>query len=252
MCGRYASTKSSADLATLFDAIDETEGELAPDYNVAPTDPVPIVRLSARIAQPVLSVARWGLVPAWSVDTRAAARMINARSETVASSRAFGRPFVERRCLVPADGWYEWRRRPDGSRQAYYMTREDGESLVFAGIWSAWSAPEGTDGSVVSAAADGHRVLTFSVLTMPAEAHLALVHDRMPLVLEPIHWTDWLRTREPTGLLRPPSSEYAAAIELRPVSPAVGNVRNDGPELIRPAQVSGPESTVDSMRPMLF
>jgi putative SOS response-associated peptidase YedK len=246
MCGRYASTKSSADLATLFDAIDETEGELAPDYNVAPTDPVPIVRLSARTTDRVLSVARWGLVPAWSADARGAARMINARAETVASSRAFGRSFAERRCLVPADGWYEWRRRPDGGRQAYYMTREDGESCVFAGIWSAWAPPEGTAG------ADRQRVLTFSVLTMPAATHLALVHDRMPLVLEPIHWTDWLTTREPTGLLRPPSPEYAAGIELRPVSPAVGNVRNDGPELIRPVPATASESIVDSASPTLF
>jgi putative SOS response-associated peptidase YedK len=240
MCGRYASTKSSADLATLFDAIDETEGELAPDYNVAPTDPVPIVRLSARTPERVLSAARWGLVPAWSPDARGAARMINARAETVASSRAFGRPFAERRCLVPADGWYEWRRRPDGSRQAYFMTREDGEPLVFAGIWSAWAPP------------DGERLLTFSVLTMPAEAHLTLVHDRMPLVLEPIYWSDWLATREPKGLLRPLSPEYAAGIELRPVSPAVGNVRNDGPELIRPVVAEKLESTVDSQNPTLF
>jgi putative SOS response-associated peptidase YedK len=252
MCGRYASTKSSADLATLFDAIDETEGELAPDYNVAPTDPVPIVRLSARTPEPVLSVARWGLVPAWSVDTSGAARMINARAETVASSRAFGRPFAERRCLVPADGWYEWRRRPDGSRQAYFMTREDGESLVFAGIWSAWAPPDGAQLAGCAGVAGGDRVLTFSVLTMPAEAHLTRVHDRMPLVLEPIHWTDWLTTREPAGLLRPPSPEYAAGIELRPVSPAVGNVRNDGPELIRPVAEMEFESTVDSSNPTLF
>jgi putative SOS response-associated peptidase YedK len=244
MCGRYASTKSSADLATLFDAIDETEGGLAPDYNVAPTDPVPIVRLTTRTPQRVLSVARWGLVPAWSADASGAARMINARAETVAASRAFGRPFAERRCLVPADGWYEWRRGPDGVRQPYFMTRQDGESLAFAGIWTAWVPPTG--------APSADRLLTFSVLTMPAQSHLTRVHDRMPLVLEPIHWTDWLTTREPTGLLRPPSPEYAAGIELRPVSPVVGNVRNDGPELIRPVAMTEPESTVDSGHPTLF
>jgi putative SOS response-associated peptidase YedK len=243
MCGRYASTKSSADLATLFDALDETDGDLVPDYNVAPTDPVGIVRHSTRTTERVLTVARWGLVPAWSGDASAAARMINARAETVATSRAFGRSFAERRCLVPADGWYEWRRLSGGGRQAYFMTREDGQPLAFAGIWSAWMPTSGEPDA---------RVITFSVLTMPAQAHLAQVHDRMPLIVEPIHWTEWLTTREPTGLLRPPSLDYASGIELRPVSPAVGNVRNDGPDLIRAAEPPAVQSTVDSNDMTLF
>jgi putative SOS response-associated peptidase YedK len=251
MCGRYASTKSSADLATLFDALDETEDGLVPDYNVAPTDPVPIVRRSSRTPERVLTVARWGLVPAWSADVSGAARMINARAETVATSRAFGRSFAERRCLVPADGWYEWRRRPDGGRQAYFMTREDGQSLAFAGIWSAWTPPGPSSPSGPSGPPQA-RLFTFSVLTMPAEAHLARVHDRMPLLVEPIHWEEWLATPDPTGLLRPPSLDYAAGIELRPVSPAVGNVRNDGPDLIRAVEPLATESTVDSTNPTLF
>ena len=118
MCGRYASTRSATDLSTLFDALDETEGELRPDYNIAPTDPVPIVRRSARAESPVLSVARWGLVPAWSRDATGAARMINARAETVVTSRAFATSFASRRCLVPADGWYEWARVADRGKGA--------------------------------------------------------------------------------------------------------------------------------------
>jgi putative SOS response-associated peptidase YedK len=219
MCGRYASTRSAADLADLFEALDEVEGELAPDYNVAPTDPVPVVRRSARVTESVLSVARWGLVPAWAPDTSGAARMINARAETVASSRAFAVPFAQRRCLVPADGWYEWRRHAEG-KQAYFMTRTDGSVLAFGGIWSAWSA-----GSA--------RVLTFSVVTLPAEGALSQVHDRMPLVLEPSRWPAWLTSSQPTGLLAPAAADYLEGIELRPVSPAVGDVRNDGPDLVR-------------------
>lgn len=240
MCGRYASTRSSADLAALFEALDETEGELAPDYNVAPTDPVAIVRRSARTPARLLCVARWGLVPAWSPDPSGAARMINARVETVATSRAFARSFAERRCLVPADGWYEWVRLAGGGKQAYYMTRPDGESLAFAGIWSAWSAGPSP-------------LITFSVLTMPAEGPLARVHDRMPLFLEPVKWESWLTGPQPMGLLGPPSPEYASGIELRPVSAAVGNVRNDGPDLVR--AVAGPsptESTMDSSNSTLF
>jgi putative SOS response-associated peptidase YedK len=219
---------------TLFDALDETDGELRPDYNVAPTDPVPIVRRSARVTSAVLSVARWGLVPAWARDTTGAARMINARAETVETSRAFGRSFAQRRCLVPADGWYEWQAGQGGPRarkQPYFMTRRDGGPVVFGGLWSTW----GTDSA---------RVLTFTIVTLPAEGDLRRVHDRMPLVLEPTRWAEWLASTGSAGLLRPPSPEYAAAIELRPVSTAVGDVRNDGPDLLRAVTVP-PDSESD-------
>jgi len=245
MCGRYASTRSAADLATLFEALDETDGALTPDYNVAPTDPVPIVRTTARTPSLVLSVAKWGLVPAWSKDTSGAARMINARVETVGTSRAFARAFGERRCLVPADGWYEWLRLPGvgngrGAKQAYFMTRADGDVLAFGGIWSVWGTGD-------------HRVLSFSVLTLPAAGDLALVHDRMPLVLPPGRWGNWLTATDATGLLNGPPPAYAAGIELRPVGPAVGDVRNDGPDLVR--AVAAPPlvtSTVEPQEPTLF
>ena len=226
MCGRYASTRSALDLVSLFDALDETDDGLVADYNVAPTDPVPIVRCSIRTESRILSVARWGLVPSWAADTSGAARMINARSETVARSAAFAQSFAQRRCLVPADGWYEWVRRTDGGgKQPYFMTRTDGEAMAFGGIWTTWGT-----GST--------RLITFSILTLPADAHLKEVHSRMPLVLEPASWEAWLREPDATGLLAPPSPQYAASIELRPVSAAVGDVRNDGPDLIRPVQSS--------------
>jgi putative SOS response-associated peptidase YedK len=218
VCGRYASVRTSLDLSSLFDAFDETDGALVPDYNVAPTDPVPIVRHTARLEQRVLSVARWGFVPAWAPDTSGAARMINARAETVATSRAFGRAFAEHRCLVPAEGWYEWMRR-EKAKQAYFMTLRDGGPLAFGGLWSAFSTPSG-------------RLLTFSILTLPSEGELARVHDRMPLVVEPSRWQEWLASPDVTGLLRAPATEFLAGIEVRPVSAAVGDVRNDGPQLI--------------------
>jgi putative SOS response-associated peptidase YedK len=232
MCGRYASTRSAADLAELFEAVDETEGGLVVDFNVAPTDPAPVVRLSARSEAPVLSVARWGLVPNWSRDASGAARMINARAETVTESRAFARSFQERRCLVPVDGWYEWRRIDGGKKQPYFMTRP--ESLVLAGIWSTWGA-------------GSSRLLTFSILTRPALGDLSLVHDRMPLVLEPTQWAIWLREPDPAGLLTGPSADYCAGIELRPVAANVGDVRNDGPELIH--RVAAPPLSVSTVDP---
>ena len=235
MCGRYASSRSAADLAALFDLVDETDDQLVADYNLAPTDPAGIVRVSARTPTPVLSVARWGLVPAWSRDASGAARMINARSETVVTSKAFGRPFAERRCLVPADGWYEWRRTPEGKRP-YFMHRGD-EPLMFGGIWTTWTA-----------AGDDSPLLTFSILTLPARGKLTFVHDRMPLVLAPRQWQEWLHGPDPVALLAAPAVSYVDGIQLRPVSTAVSNVRNDGPELVREV----PEESIVEAPPTLF
>ncbi|WP_203916449.1 SOS response-associated peptidase [Rugosimonospora africana] len=243
MCGRYATTRTTTDLAALFDASDETEGALAPDYNVAPTDPVPIVRSGP---QRRLSVARWGLVPAWADAPARGARpdgggqarrtplMINARAETVATNGAFARAFRRHRCLVPADGWYEWRRTEDGrGKQAYFMTPRDGGVLAFAGVAATSSAGQ----------------LTCSVVTTASVGDLALVHDRMPLVLPPDRWDQWLsapvaspenddaaqsdkyQPLNPDALLALPPIEFLDALEIRPVGPAVGDVRNDGPGL---------------------
>ncbi|MFE9688277.1 SOS response-associated peptidase [Micromonospora sp. NPDC005806] len=218
MCGRYATSRSAGDLSALFESYDETGGGIGPDWNVAPTDPVPLVR-SAPEGHRLLSVGRWGLVPHWSRSASSATRMINARAETVATSRAYAPSFARRRCLVPADGWYEWVREPGGRRQPYYMTPTDGSVLAFAGIWSVREA----------AAAE---LLTFSVLTTAAVGELAEVHDRMPLLLPRERWAAWLgSTGDPAALLAPPAPEWLAGLEVRPVSPAVGDVRNDGPGL---------------------
>ncbi|MBX6751889.1 MAG: SOS response-associated peptidase [Micromonosporaceae bacterium] len=246
MCGRYASTRSSADLAALFEVEDMTDGELVPSYNVAPTDPAPIVRVSAQRG-PVLCVARWGFLPPWSRSPRDAARMINARAETVAGSRVYGEAFARRRCLVPADGWYEWRITSDTTersgragrpvKQPYFMTRPD--AVVFGGVWSVWGT--GADAR-----------LTFSIITVPAVGDLAAVHDRMPLLIEPHRWVDWLRGSDMAGLLTPPSSNFCADIEIRPVSAAVGDVRKDGPELVHPHTVTDPDLSTVEFAPTLF
>ncbi|WNM36825.1 SOS response-associated peptidase [Micromonospora halotolerans] len=217
MCGRYATTRSAGDLSALFESSDETGG-VGPDFNVAPTDPVPLVRLAPE-GHRLLSVGRWGLVPHWSRTAASAARMINARVETIATSRAYAPSFARRRCLVPADGWYEWVRQADGRRQPYFMTPRDGSVLAFAGIWSVWEPA-------------GEARLTFSVLTTAAVGELAEVHDRMPLLLPRERWASWLgAAAEPAELLAPPAPAWLAGLEIRPVSPAVGDVRNDGPEL---------------------
>lgn len=235
MCGRYASTRSSVDLSDLFEALDETSLDgasgLEPDYNLAPTDPAPIVRMSASAAGRVLCRARWGLVPPWAADTKGAARMINARAETVATSSAFKPSFERRRCLVPADGWYEWTRVSPQHKQAYFMTPRDGSVLAFAGLWSVWGSGDS-------------RLLSCGIITVDAVADLASVHNRMPLVLPRERWNDWLTSQYVDDLLTPPVPELVAGLEIRPVGAAVGDVRNDGPELVRRI-ATGPEERVD-------
>jgi putative SOS response-associated peptidase YedK len=217
MCGRYATTRSDTDLSILFDAVNVTEG-LEPSWNVAPTDPVPLVRISQRQNARVLDTAKWGLVPPWATDPRAGARMINARAETVATTPAFAPSFARRRCLVPADGWYEWTG-AGKHKQAHYMTPPSGAPLAFAGVW----------------AMSGGEVLTCSIVTTAALGGLTRVHHRMPLILPRDRWPDWLAGGgDPADLLRPMSLAELDAIEIRAVRPDVGNVRNNGPELITP------------------
>ncbi len=227
MCGRYATTRSAADLSAWFEAVDATgeAGGVVPRYNLAPTDPAPLVHLAA--GERVLSVGRWGLLPHWARDPREGARMINARVETVATTRAYAEAYARRRALVPADGWYEWRR-VGSTRQAYYLTPHDGSVLAFAGLWSRWGPA---------------RLLTFTVLTTAAAGPLAAVHDRMPLVLPPSRWAEWL-AGEP-----PPPGIADGRLEIRPVGPAVGNVRNDGPELVRRVD---PRPVPEPTQPTLF
>jgi putative SOS response-associated peptidase YedK len=212
MCGRYATTRSSADLSKLFEAFDETEGAIEPDYNVAPTDRVPIVRVSSTRQARVVSAARWGLVPVWVADPRRGPKMINARAESIATSRAYASAFEKRRCLVPADGWYEWVRTATGKRP-YFM---NAPNLTLGGVWGAKGD-----------------LLTFSILTVPAIGELARVHDRMPLLLPPQRWEEWLTATISDDLLTPPPGAYLSTIEIRPVGAAVGDVRNDGPGLIQ-------------------
>ncbi len=243
MCGRYASIKAPADIAEEFRAVDATGGVGQPDYNVAPTKQiVTVVQRHPRdedgtpdpaTTQRSLRLVRWGLVPSWAKDPKAGARMINARSESAATKPAFRRALNARRCLIPADGWYEWQR-GKSRKQPYYTRYKDGSSLAMAGLWEYWKPADDPDNQYP----DG--LVTAAVLTAEAVGPLAQVHDRMPLVLPPSAWDAWLDpdtaadAEAVAALLAPPSAELVAALELRPVSPAVNSVRNNGPELLAP------------------
>ncbi|MGH8791046.1 MAG: SOS response-associated peptidase [Stackebrandtia sp.] len=246
MCGRFVSKRSAADLATLFDADDFSGDVLRPSFNVAPMQRAPVVRMSKRAGGRVVDAARWGLVPSWSKDPGAGARMINARVETVASSPAYRAAFARRRCLVPADGWYEWRKLPGGGKQPYFMTApQDGGPLVFAGLWERWGQGE------------EESLLTCTVLTRPALGRLETVHDRMPLLLTPDRHGAWLGETDggnADDILAAPDAALLAELEIRPVGKAVGNVRNDGPHLIEsvPELVEDPPKPPADEHPSLF
>ena len=254
MCGRYASTRTSAEIAEEFTAVDTTGSE-APevDFNVAPTKPVlAVVQRHPRDAagtpdrsrtERSVRVLRWGLVPSWAKDPSVGSRMINARAETAAEKPAFRKALASRRCLMPALGWYEWRRGDvagpkSAAKQPYFVTGTDGASLAMAGVWEFWrsAGEKGGDGTE-----DASQVLvTCAVLTTDAVGPLAEIHHRMPLLLPPEHWNDWLDpdVAAPAPLLAPPSPALVAALELRPVSSLVNNVRNQGPELLVPTDLT--------------
>lgn len=234
MCGRFAASASTEEIVATF-AVDEVVDEPRPTFNAAPTDPVPAVveRVDADTGGVVrkLVTPRWGLVPSWAKDTRGAARLINARAETVASKPAFRKAFATRRCLLPADGYYEWEPLPDAAasgrpvKQPWFIAPGDGGLFVMAGLYEFWRDP-----------ATGAWLTTCTVITTTASDDVGRIHDRMPMVVAPDAWAAWLDPRltdpgEVAGLLAAPAP---AALASWPVAPLVNSVRNDGPQLVEP------------------
>jgi len=239
MCGRYATTLTSASLNAEFEIdLAHSCADLEPDYNMAPTKIAPIVvQRTPRDADPFreLMQARWGLIPSWAKDPSIGSRMINARAETVAEKPAFKKAFGKRRALVPADGYYEWYAGEgtpqNGSgqnrsgKQPFFITPKDRSVLSMAGLYEFWKDPE-TDEWVVS----------YTILTTSAEDALGHLHDRMPLIVGKDAYAQWLDpTPQPADelldLLVPAAP---GLLDAFPVSKAVGNFRNNGPELIEP------------------
>jgi len=222
VCGRFTQQRPTAELAAMFDAEPPTE-ELLPTYNLAPTDEAAVV--VERGDRRAIRAYRWGLIPSWAKDEKIAAKLFNARAETLATSGAFRESFRRRRCIVPADAFYEWQRQ-GGARQPFLIRRRDEAPLALAGLWSGWHHPE-----------TEQVIRTFTIVTTTANRTLAGVHDRMPVILSPDHWGRWLDPEmqemgELTALLEPAADD---ALVLYPVRPLVNNVRNNGPELIEPA-----------------
>lgn len=218
MCGRYTLSAPVGALAEEF-GLTGPLPELQPSYNVAPTQEVPAV-VAGGDGGRKLEMLKWGLIPSWADDPGIGARMINARSETVAEKPSFRRAFKERRCLIPADGFYEWQRTSDG-KQPYYLRTKSGRPFAFAGLWESW------DG-------DGSEIRSCTILTTDANDLVGEVHHRMPVILPPEDYELWLDpdVRKP-GELLPLLAPYPANdMETYQVSRRVNSPSNNDPDCV--------------------
>lgn len=245
MCGRFVSSSTPDELASYFGVDTVAESVLPPagegsneggtrhraNYNVAPTQDVYAVLedLDDGVHR-YLDAFHWGLIPSWAKDPKIGSRMINARAETLATKNAYKSSFAKRRCLVPADGFYEWKKLDDSKRpkkQPMFMHRADGAPLAFAGLWSVWRGPD----------KDQAPLRSVTIVTTEANATMEPIHDRMPVILDERDWRSWLDREnhdlDALGRLLVPAPEDL--LVTVPVSTAVNNVRNNGPELIEEA-----------------
>jgi putative SOS response-associated peptidase YedK len=222
MCGRFVSSSPPDQIARYFDALNDAPS-LEPNYNVAPTEDVYAVLVDGGIRR--LEALHWGLVPYWAKDPKAGNRMINARAESLATKNAYKRALQKRRCLIPADGFYEWKAVPgQKQKQPMYIDRPDGEPLAFAGLWEVWRSRD----------VPGDELHSCTIITTAANDTMAPVHDRMPALLPPSAWSEWL---DPTvddidvlGKFLVPAPN--GILQIRPVSTEVNNVANQGAHLI--------------------
>jgi putative SOS response-associated peptidase YedK len=228
MCGRYVQTMPADVMRQLF----QTNGappNLAPSWNVAPTQSAPVVRRHPETGERHLDPLRWGLRPRWAKVEKGAREPINARAETVASNGMFRQAYAKRRCIVPVVAFYEWKAEP-GGKQPVAIAPSSGEGMAFAGIWEHWRG-------------EGEEIVrTFAIITADANATMQAVHDRMPVILAPGDWAEWLEGDDPAPLLRPAPDDLP---RFWPVSKAVNSPRNNGPELLAerpqaPASSGGP------------
>lgn len=221
MCGRFTLRLTPAELQQVFDLF--REPDVVPRYNIAPTQSIPVIRRTNQGNE--LSMMRWGLIPSWSKDVKIGASLINARSETAAIKPAFRSAFKRRRCLIPADGFYEWRKTGTKTKQPYHIGLKHGAPFAFAGLWETWTSPE------------GGKLDSCTILTTEANSLLKNLHDRMPVILHSGDRDAWLDPEIPseslTSLLTPYPSE-----EMRtyPVSTAVNKASHDQPDCVQPVE----------------
>lgn len=216
MCGRYSRRRNADRLAAEFDAEADVQMDLPPSYNVAPGQECPIIVSKDR----KIEVMRWGLVPSWSKSDAGFATRINACGETLTEKSSYRPILARQRCLIPADGFYEWQK---PFKQPFFFKLRGDETFAFAGLWDSWEKP------------DGATLKTFTLITTSPNELVAQVHDRMPAILERKDWDAWLDPEtliaDAMAMLKP---YPASAMESHPVRPLVNSVKNDGPQLVEP------------------
>ena len=236
MCGRFVVANVGSELVGVLRVDVEGDDLPAPSYNVAPTDRVAIVLDSAKTEPPTrrLEAARWGLVPSWAKDPSVGVRAINARSEEVENKPMFRQALIKRRAVVPSSGYYEWKTE-EGVKTPHYIHPADGSPLLFAGLYEWWKDPSKADDD------PARWLLSFTIMTRDAIGPLGSIHDRMPLFLDADHADAWLDpTTDNVGDVLDAAIDAAPALadtlDSYVVDRAVGNVRNNSPELIEPIQ----------------
>jgi putative SOS response-associated peptidase YedK len=225
MCGRYRLSRRKQLVEEYFDA-GSGEDDWVPRYNIAPTQPVPIIRQHPKEPRREMSLVRWGLVPSWAKDASGAARMINARSETAATKPAFRDSLRDRRCLIPADGFYEWQR-TGKTKQPFCFEVNGGELFAFAGLWERWKDPT------------GQWVKSCSILTTTPNAVTAAIHDRMPVILDRGDYDLWLDPgMKDAGAVSEVLKPCDSLMRCYPVSARINHVTNDDEECCAPVELA--------------
>jgi putative SOS response-associated peptidase YedK len=222
MCGRFTLTTDPADLQEAFYWVDFGNADISPRYNIAPSQGIPVITNSGKN---MLDFFTWGLVPHWAKDPKIGYRMINARSETLSEKPSFRNAYKRRRCLILADGFYEWKKIPaQTQKEPMYIRLKDQSPFVFAGLWENWYSP------------DGSQILSTTIITTEPNTLLKPIHNRMPVILPPENYKTWLQPGDvESDLLNPLLQPYASDLmEAIPVSRAVNDPKNDSPECINP------------------
>lgn len=227
MCGRFTLRLPPQELQSFFDLV--RADTYKPRYNIAPTQDIVAIRQSA--AGRIGEMMHWGLIPHWANDRKMAARMINARGETVSEKPSFREPFKRKRCLIPADGFYEWKDLGAKYKQPYHITLKEEQPFAMAGLWSEWTDPE-----------SGRKIESCTIITTAANSLMTDLHERMPVILSPETWPVWLDPEIPQktsgretleSLLVPYASEK---MQYRAVSRLVSSPRNESPDCLSPAE----------------
>jgi putative SOS response-associated peptidase YedK len=227
MCGRYRLSRRKQLVEEYFDST-SGEDDWSPRYNIAPTQPIPITRQNPNERRRELSLARWGLIPSWAKDATDSFKTINARSETVTTTPSFYEPFKSRRCLIPADGFYEWKK-DRKTKQPYCFEVGEGELFAFAGLWDTWTDPR------------GQAIESCTILTTVPNRLLSETHDRMPVILRRDDYDSWLNpaARDSASALRL-LVPFAGEMRGYPVSTRINHVQNDDPECANPVELEAP------------